>query len=457
MKSVAAVPVSVRPVKVRAAAPLLLTVTVCAALVLPSVCDEKLKVAALSEIAGCAVAVPVPLSVTLLGEPVALWVIDRLALRAPLTVGVKASFTTHDALAATLPPAVQVVPVAIWNSPACAPESARALMVSGALPLLLTVTVCAVEVVAMVWVKLSVVGDTPITGLSATPVPESAVLLWAPLASCVTSRLALRAPAADGVKPMITVQLPAATTEPPAVQVPPLMVNSVLPVPSVPSVRVAVPVFDKVAVCAVLAVPTLTLPNASELVSDARGAAAAVAVALRLTLPGLPAALCVIESCPVRAPVVPAAGLKATETVQFAPAATLPPAAQVPPATMKSAVLLNVIADSASAAVPVLLTVTFCAALVAPMAVDANVSVAGVMLATGAGVTVPEPVPLNAMVIGVSVVAWVRLSVPVRAPAAVGVNDTITLQVVPTGTAVPQVPPVRAKSPEVATLRALMA
>ena len=207
-------------------------------------------------------------------------------------------------------------------------------MTSAALPLLLTVTVCAADALLSVWLKASVVGDAPITGFSATPVPARLVLLWPPLALCVITRLALRAPAAAGVSARVTVQLPAPATEPPAAQVPPVMLNSVLAVVIVPTISAALPVFDRVTVCAVLAVPTLTLPNASDGVSDAIGAAAAVAVPLRLTVPGLPAALCVMVNDPLRAPITPAAGRNATDTVQLAPAATLPPAAHVPPATV---------------------------------------------------------------------------------------------------------------------------
>ena len=71
-KSAAVVPASVNAFKVRAAEPLLLTVTVWAALVLPNACDAKANDAALSEMAGCAVAVPVPLRATVDGEPAAL-------------------------------------------------------------------------------------------------------------------------------------------------------------------------------------------------------------------------------------------------------------------------------------------------------------------------------------------------------------------------------------------------
>ena len=116
--------------------------------------------------------------------------------------------------------------------------------------------------------------------------------------------------------------------------------------------------------------------------------------------------------------------------------------------------------DKVSAAVPVLLTVTLCEALVLPMAVEASVSDVGDMLATGAVTDTPEPD--NAMVIGVSVLLCEMLSVPVRVPAAVGVNDTITVQLRPVFTVVtvvPHVPPLgaatREKSPLVLTAKLL--
>ena len=113
MKSLAAVPVSVRALKVNVAAPLLLTVTVWLALVLPTVCAANVSVAAFNAIAGSGVAVPVPLSETPDGEPTALCVIERFALRAPLAAGVNAILSTQDPPAAMLAPAVQVLPVAI--------------------------------------------------------------------------------------------------------------------------------------------------------------------------------------------------------------------------------------------------------------------------------------------------------------------------------------------------------
>jgi hypothetical protein len=117
VKSVAAIPVKLKPLKVSVAAPLLVTVTVCAVLTLPKVCDANVSDAAFSEIAGCGVAVPVPFKAMLEGEPLALCVRFRLALRAPVAVGVNTSFNKHEVLAKTdppvTPPTTQVVPVAI--------------------------------------------------------------------------------------------------------------------------------------------------------------------------------------------------------------------------------------------------------------------------------------------------------------------------------------------------------
>jgi hypothetical protein len=306
------------------------------------------------------------------------------------------------------------------------------------------------------------VGDTPITGLSATPVPLSEAVVEvvaAVVALCVTVSVALRAPAVDGVKVSVTVQLPPVATVPPAAQVPPVITNSVLPVDRVPIVSAAVPVFESVAVCAVLAEPTLRLPNASGEVNVVVGAGAAVAVPLSVTAPGLPAALCAIESEPLRAPVAPAVGLNATDTVQLLPAATGVAVLQVPPAIVKSA--LGVIAEIDSAALPELVTVTLCAVPVEPMGTDPNASDVGEIPAIGAGATAPAPVPLSAMAIGVSVLLCEMLNVPVRLPAAVGVKETMTVQDKPVFKVVPQVPPAvpdkRAKSPLVLTAKALIA
>jgi hypothetical protein len=326
---------------------------------------------------------------------------------------------------------------------------------------LLTVTVCAADVAFSVWLKLSVVGDTPITADKATPMPDKPALLLKPAALCAMVKLALRAPAVVGVKLTLTVQLPPAATVPPATQVPPLTVKSALAVDNAPTLSAALPVLLSVTVCAVLVLPTFKLPKPKAAEMLATGAAAAVAVPIKPTLPGLPAALWATVNVPLRAPAEPV-GTMATLTTQLLPAATVPPALHVPPTTANSA--LAAMDEISKPALPLLLTVTFCAALVLPMAVEASVKDEGDTEAIGAGVGAgvgggappPVAVPLKAMATGVKVPACAIDKLPVRAPAAVGVKATITVHDKPVATAVPHVPPWRAKSPLVDTLIALM-
>ena len=113
VKSAATVPVSVSALNTSAAEPLLTTVTLCAIEVLPTICALKVSALAFRLITACGAVVPVPLRVMLEGEPAALCTMARLALRAPVAVGVNASLITHDAFGATLLPAAHVVPVAV--------------------------------------------------------------------------------------------------------------------------------------------------------------------------------------------------------------------------------------------------------------------------------------------------------------------------------------------------------
>ncbi len=83
-------------------------------------------------------------------------------------------------------------------------------------------------------------------------------------------------------------------------------------------VSVAVPLLVSVTPCAALVLPTCWLLKL-RLVGE-RVTAGAIPVPLRLTLCGLPAALSVIETVPVRVPV--AVGVNVTLIVQLAAAAT---------------------------------------------------------------------------------------------------------------------------------------
>src|SRR6187397_2097152 len=98
----------------------------------------------LTETTGCGVELPLPLRATVDGLPAALWVTTSDAVRLPLAAGAKATSTLQ------LAPAAMALPqlVAICrNSLACAPVMAMPLSASGALPLLLTRTVCAADTV----------------------------------------------------------------------------------------------------------------------------------------------------------------------------------------------------------------------------------------------------------------------------------------------------------------------
>ena len=95
------------PLMVNAAVPVFLRVTVCAALVVP-VCAVKVSEVVESETAGAAAVVPVPVSATLCGEPVALSVMETAAAKLAADAGVKVTAMLHDAPAATELPQVLV-------------------------------------------------------------------------------------------------------------------------------------------------------------------------------------------------------------------------------------------------------------------------------------------------------------------------------------------------------------
>src|SRR5947208_940000 len=121
--------------------PLFVSVTLCAALVVETCRLANARLVGLSVTAGAGGSVPVPLKTTLCGLPLALSVMFRLAVRLPVAVGVKLTLM------------VQLAPTAIvlglsgqifaWpKSLAFVPVIPMLLIISGALPLFVTVTVC---------------------------------------------------------------------------------------------------------------------------------------------------------------------------------------------------------------------------------------------------------------------------------------------------------------------------
>src|SRR5271157_522402 len=119
---------------------------------------------------------------------------------------------------------------------------------------------------------------------------------------------------------------------------------------------------------------------------------------------------------PVRVP--PDAGLNVTEIAQLAPALTLAPQVLV---WEKSP--LAVMLETVSEALPVLVRVTVCAALLVPDIRAEKVSEEVDKLTTG-----PVPVPVKITVSGLSEALSVKLSEALRFPIAVGANVTVTVQ-----------------------------
>src|SRR5215469_11867880 len=132
-------------------------------------------------------------------------------------------------------------------------------------------------------------------------------------------------------------------------------------------------------------------------------------------------------SVPLRVPV--AEGVNVTLIVQIAPAGTLPPQESC---SAKSEAFVPTIAtlESVRTVFPVLLKVTLCAALVAPIITVGKVRLLTDRLAIRVG-AMPVPVSGTGREPGERSLAITRLAV--RAPATVGVNVTLTEQLAPTG------------------------
>ncbi len=122
-------------------------------------------------------------------------------------------------------------------------------------------------------------------------------------------------------------------------------------------VNIAPPVLDSVTVCAALIAPTGWLPKL-KLEGDTL-ATGTVPVPVKPALCGLPLALSVTVSVPVRVP--EAVGVKVTLIAQCVPGARAPPQLFVWPKSPFTAMLVTL-----SDAPPVLVSVTACAPLAVP-------------------------------------------------------------------------------------------
>ena len=194
-------------------------------------------------------------------------------------------------------------------------------------------------------------------------------------------------------------------------------------------VRLPLPLFVRVIVCGELVVLTAWLPNVRVVAERLTTGAAPVPV--RLTVCGLPAALSAILTAAVRAPA--AVGVNATLIVQLPPAATEPPHVLL---TEKSPAFapVRLMPLMLKLVFPVLSRVVLCAALVVPTFWLLKLRLDGVRLTDEA-----PPVPVRLTVCGLPAALSEMLTAAVRAPATVGVNVTLIVQLPPGTTALPQV------------------
>jgi hypothetical protein len=234
------VPVIEIPEIVRAAVPVFLSATVCTALVEP-VLAEKVSEVGERETAGAAAVVPVPLNATTVwGEPAALSATESVAAKLAAEAGVKVMDMEQLALAASELPQVLVCAKSVGLVPVIEiPEMVRA-----AVPVFLSVTVCAVEVEPKTAEKVSDVGEREAAGAdAAVPVPLKATVCGEPVALSATESVAAKLAADAGVKVTEIEQLALAASELPQVLVCAKSVGLV-PVIVIPEMaRAAVPVF----------------------------------------------------------------------------------------------------------------------------------------------------------------------------------------------------------------------
>lgn len=205
-----------------------------------------------------------------------------------------------------------------------------------------------------------------------------------------------------------TMQLPAANADtvlplvPDAVQIVGVVLVKVTALPDAPPVAVTV------------AVPPTTNTGAIPKVMDWDKASPCP---LRLMLCGLPVALSVMVTAPTRLPV--AVGVNVTLKSQKPPAPKPEPQLLV---TEKSP--LAVILVRLSAAPPLLVSLTTCAALLVPIVCAAKLSEVGLSEATGTA----TPVPFKPSVMVPLAESLLITKLPVRAPAAVGEKVTVMAQ-----------------------------
>ena len=311
---------------------------------------------------------PVPLSAAVCVPLGALSVSVSAPVMLPAEEGLKTSCSVHAALTASVEPQVLVA----ITKPALA---VMLEIVSGSPPLLVSVSVCGVDVRPTPTLPKAIEAGLRETPGGATPVPVMATVCeWT---TSLTVSVAVRVPVAVGVKMTENAQLLC-----PASEVPQLFTTLKSPgvMDAAMSVSGTSPALVSVTCCAALVVVICCCANV-------RDAGESVSVAGAWPVP-VSAAVCVpmlsvMLSVPLRAPA--AVGVNAIEIAQAVEAVSV--ATQVLAVMLKSPVSTGVC--SVATVPPVLATVIVCAAVVWFMVVGAKVSEGGVSTMLAGAVPVP--------------------------------------------------------------------
>jgi hypothetical protein len=394
---------------VRAVLPVLLRVTVCAELEVPTSCEPKVSDAGDND---ATAPNPVPFRVTAAGAGLLLLDNDNDPLRLPTAVGVK------TILIEQLAPAPSDVPhVFVWlKSPVTISDEIEREV----FPLLVSVTSCtALELPTACDGNARDEGESVATAAEPVPLKLADICAGLPLLDNTTDPK--RAPDAEGLKTTLIAQLAPAASDAPQLLV-------WLKSPVVTSEEIArdmFPLLVSVIVWAVLEVPTSCAAKVSDEGDNA--GSAATPVPLRLTGVGALLLLLVNHIDPVWLP--SAAGLKTTLMVQLAPAPSDVPQLFV---WLKS-LLLIFSAEMVSAVLPLLESATVCGPLEVPTACEAKLRDKGENAGTAA-----SPVPLKTTGAGAGLLLLVKDKDPVRLPMTVGPKTTLIVQLVPAASVAPQ-------------------
>src|SRR5437016_2226284 len=359
------------------------------------------------------------------GLPPALSVRESVPVRAPEAVGVKVTLMVQFAPAAKVAGLVgqALAPVLVA---AKSPEAANELIVKAAAPVFVSVTVIGALVVASSWLpKSRLVGANPTPG--AVPFPLSVMICGLPPALSVSDSVPVRAPEAVGVKVTLMVQFA------PAGKVAGLVGQALAPVlvaaksPEAANeliVKAAAPEIGRATCRERVVIASSGVPKTRLVGANPRPGAGPVP--LRVMIRGLPPAPTARDGVALRADY--ARVVNGTLMVQFAPAgkvAGLVGQALAPVlVAAKSPEAANELIVKAAA--PVFVSVTVIGVLVVASSWLPKSRLVGANPTPGA-----VPFPLSENICGLPPASSASDSVPVAAPAAVGVKDTLMVQFPP--------------------------